>query len=100
MDASNIKIICSVEKDNDGKIYQVDDPNNFSITQINEDKTKDENGNNRLTLFSTTPSGLLPYQYGKEYKVADNKTANPITYEFKCSYNLNGQIISNNLSTT
>lgn len=100
LDASNIKIICSVEKDNDGKIYQVDDLNNFSITQTNEDKTKDENGNNRLTLFSTTPSGLLPYQYGKEYKVADNKTANPITYEFKCSYNLNGQILSNNLSTT
>jgi len=29
---SNIKIICSVEKDNDGKIYQGVDLNNFSIT--------------------------------------------------------------------
>lgn len=97
---SNIKIICSVEKDKDGKIYQGVDLNNFSITQTNEDKTKDENGNNRLTLFSTTPSGLLQGEYGKEYKVADNKTKDPITYEFKCSYNLNEQNFSAKLSIT
>lgn len=95
---SNIIIICSVEKDNDGEIYRGVDERNFSITQTNE--TKDENGNNRLTTLNTPPEGLLQYQYGKEYKVADNKTKDPITYEFKCSYNLNGQILLNNLSIT
>lgn len=95
---SNIIIICSVEKDNDGEIYRGVDERNFSITQTNE--TKDENGNNRLTTLNTPPEGLLQYQYGKEYKVADNKTKDPIIYEFKCSYNLNGQIFLNNLSIT
>jgi hypothetical protein len=46
------------------------------------------------------PEGLLQYQYGKEYKVADNKTKDPITYKFECSYNLNGQNLTNDLSTT
>lgn len=95
---SNIIIICSVEKDNDGEIYRGVDERNFSITQANE--TKDENGNNRLTTLNTPPEGLLQYQYGKEYKVSDNKTKDSITYEFKCSYNLNGQILPNNLSIT
>lgn len=95
---SNIIIICSVEKDNDGEIYRGVDERNFSITQTNE--TKDENGNNRLTTLNTPPEGLLQYQYGKEYKVSDNKTKDSITYEFKCSYNLNGQILPNNLSIT
>ena len=89
-DASKIKIICSVEKDKNGEIYTGVDLNNFSITQTNENETKDENGNNRLTLLNQSPEGLLQYQYGKEYKVADNKTKDSITYEFKCSYNLNG----------
>lgn len=100
LDASKIKIICSVEKDNDGKIYPYVQSNNFSITQTNEDETKDENGNNRLTLLDQPPEGLLQYQYGKEYKVADNKTKDPITYKFECSYNLNGQNLTNDLSTT
>lgn len=100
LDALNIKIICSVEKDNNGEIYKGVDLNNFSITQTNENETKDENGNNRLTLLDQPPEGLLQYQYGKEYKVADNKTKDPITYKFECSYNLNGQNLTNDLSTT
>ncbi|MDY4736737.1 hypothetical protein [Terrisporobacter sp.] len=44
--------------------------------------------------------GLLQYQYGKEYKVANNKTKDPIIYKFECSYNLNGQNLTNDLSTT
>lgn len=100
LDALNIKIICSVEKDNNGEIYKGVDLNNFSITQTNENETKDENGNNRLTLLNQPPEGLLQYQYGKEYKVADNKTKDPITYKFECSYNLNGQNLTKYLSTT
>lgn len=100
LDALNIKIICSVEKDNNGEIYNGVDLNNFSITQTNEDETKDENGNNRLTLLNQPPEGLLQYQYGKEYKVANNKTKDPITYKFECSYNLNGQNLTKDLSVT
>lgn len=100
LDAANIKIICSVEKDNNGEIYKGVDLNNFSITQTNEDETKDETGNNRLTLLDQPLEGLLQYQYGKEYKVANNKTKDPITYKFECSYNLNGQNLTNDLSTT
>lgn len=92
---SNIIIICSVEKDNDGEIYQGVDERNFSITQTNE--TKDENGNNRLTELS---SGLQLYEYRKEYKVAENKTEKAITYEFKCSYTLNGKPYEKPLSIT
>ena len=100
LDASKIKIICSVEKDNNGEIYKGVDLNNFSITQTNEDETKDESGNNRLTLLDQLPEGLLQYQYGKEYKVADNKTKDDIIYKFECSYNLNGQNLTNDVSTT
>lgn len=100
LDALNIKIICSVEKDNNGEIYKGVDLNNFSITQTNENETKDENGNNRLTLLDQPPEGLLQYQYGKEYKVANNKTKVPITYKFECSYNLNGQNLTKYLSVT
>lgn len=100
LDAANIKIICSVEKDNNGEIYKGVDLNNFSITQTNEDETKDETGNNRLTLLDQPLEGLLQYQYGKEYKVANNKTKDPITYKFECSYNLNGQNLTNDLSVT
>ena len=100
LDAANIKIICSVEKDNNGEIYKGVDLNNFSITQTNEDETKDETGNNRLTLLEQPPEGLLQYQYGKEYKVANNKTKDPIIYKFECSYNLNGQNLTKDLSTT
>lgn len=100
LDALNIKIICNVEKDNNGEIYNGVDLNNFSITQTNEDETKDENGNNRLTLLNQPPEGLLQYQYGKEYKVANNKTKDPITYKFECSYNLNGQNLTKDLSVT
>lgn len=92
---SNIIIICRVEKDNDGEIYQGVDERNFSITQTNE--TKDENGNNRLTELS---SGLQLYEYRKEYKVAENKTEKAITYEFKCSYTLNGKPYEKPLSIT
>lgn len=97
---SNIIITCHVEKDNNGEIYKGVDLNNFSITQTNEDETKDETGNNRLTLLDQLPEGLLQYQYGKEYKVANNKTKDPITYKFECSYNLNGQNLTKDLSTT
>lgn len=97
---SNIIITCHVEKDNNGEIYKGVDLNNFSITQTNEDETKDETGNNRLTLLDQLPEGLLQYQYGKEYKVANNKTKEPITYKFECSYNLNGQNLTKDLSVT
>lgn len=97
---SNIIITCHVEKDNNGEIYKGVDLNNFSITQTNEDETKDESGNNRLTLLDQLPEGLLQYQYGKEYKVANNKTENSITYEFKCSYTLNNNEYTKDLSVT
>lgn len=97
---SHITIICSVEKDNDNKIYTDVQERNFSIIQTNEDKTKDENGNSRLTVLSTPPSGLLQGEYGKVYTVKDNKTKDTITYEFECSYNLNGQNLPAKLSIT
>lgn len=97
---SHITIICSVEKDNDNKIYTDVQERNFSIIQTNEDKTKDENGNSRLTVLSTPPSGLLQGEYGKVYTVKDNKTKDTITYEFECSYNLNGQNFPAKLSIT
>lgn len=100
LDASIITIICSVEKDKNGEIYTGVDLNNFSITQTNENETKDENGNNRLTLLDQPPEGLLQYQYGKKYKVADNKTKDDIIYKFECSYNLNGNEYSKDLSVT
>ena len=92
---SNIIIKCNVEKDNDGEIYRGVDERNFSIIQTNE--TKDENGNNRLTELSY---GLQLGEYRKKYKVADNKTKDPITYEFKCSYTLNGKPYEKPLSIT
>lgn len=92
---SNIIIKCNVEKDNKDEIYPDVYERNFSIIQTNE--TKDENGNNRLTELS---SGLQLGEYRKEYKVADNKTANSITYEFKCSYTLNGKPYEKSLSIT
>lgn len=92
---SNIIIKCNVEKDNKDEIYPDVYERNFSIIQTNE--TKDENGNNRLTELS---SGLQLGEYRKEYKVANNKTANSITYEFKCSYTLNGKPYEKSLSIT
>lgn len=92
---SNIIIKCHIEKDNNGQIYQDANPYNFSIIQTNENETVPI-----LNALETKPSGLLQGEYGKEYPVPDNKTADPITYKFKCSYTLNGNEYSKDLSIT
>ena len=85
---SNIIITCHVEKDNNGQIYQDVDKRNFSIIQTT---------GKELTVLS---SGLQQGVYKKEYTVSDNKTENSITYEFKCSYTLNSNEYSKDLSVT
>lgn len=92
---SNIIITCHVEKDNNGQIYQDVNPDIFSIIQTNENETVPI-----LNALETKPSGLLQGEYGKEYPVPDNKTADLITYKFKCSYTLNGNEYSKDLSVT
>lgn len=92
---SNIIITCHVEKDNNGQIYQDVNPDIFSIIQTNENETVPI-----LNALETKPSGLLQGEYGKEYPVPDNTTENPITYKFKCSYTLNGNEYSKDLSVT
>lgn len=76
MSPSNIIITCHVEKDNNGQIYQDVYERNFSIIQTT---------GKELTVLS---SGLQQGVYKKEYPVSDNKTADLITYKFKCSYTL------------
>lgn len=85
---SNIIITCHVEKDNNGQIYQDVYERNFSIIQTT---------GKELTVLS---SGLQQGVYKKEYPVPDNKTADLITYKFKCSYTLNGNEYSKDLSVT
>lgn len=85
---SNIIITCHVEKDNNGQIYQDVYKRNFSIIQTT---------GKELTVLS---SGLQQGVYKKEYTVSDNTTENSITYKFKCSYNLNGQNLTKDLSVT
>lgn len=85
---SNIIITCHVEKDNNGEIYQDVYERNFSIIQTT---------GKELTVLS---SGLQQGVYKKEYTVSDNTTENSITYKFKCSYTLNGNEYSKDLSVT
>lgn len=92
---SNIIIKCHIEKDNNGQIYQDTNPDNFSIIQTNENETVPI-----LDALKTNPSGLLQGEYGKEYPVPDNKTENSITYKFKCSYTLNNNEYTKDLSVT
>ena len=92
---SNIIIKCHIEKDNNGQIYQDANPYNFSIIQTNENETVPI-----LDALETKPSGLLQGEYGKEYTVPNNTTENSITYKFKCSYTLNGNEYSKDLSIT
>lgn len=92
---SNIIITCHVEKDNNGQIYQDVNPDIFSIIQTNENETVPI-----LNALETKPSGLLQGEYGKEYTVPDNTTEKPITYKFKCSYTLNNNEYSKDLSVT
>ena len=53
-----------------------------------------------LNELKTKPSGLLQGEYGKEYQVSDNTTENSITYKFKCSYTLNNNEYTKDLSVT
>lgn len=85
---SNIIIQCHIEKDNNGQIYQDTNPDNFSIIQTT---------GKELTVLS---SGLQQGVYKKEYTVPDNTTENSITYEFKCSYTLNNNEYTKDLSVT
>lgn len=85
---SNIIITCHVEKDNNGQIYQDVYEPNFSIIQTT---------GKELTVLS---SGLQQGVYKKEYTVPDNTTENSITYEFKCSYTLNNNEYTKDLSVT
>ena len=84
-----------MEKDNNGQIYQDVYEPNFSIIQTNENETVPI-----LNALETKPSGLLQGEYGKEYPVPDNTTENSITYEFKCSYTLNNNEYTKDLSVT
>lgn len=95
LSSSNIIIKCHIEKDNNGQIYQDANPYNFSIIQTNENVAVPI-----LNALETKPSGLLQGEYGKEYTVPDNKTTDLITYKFKCSYTLNGNEYSKDLSIT
>lgn len=85
---SNIIITCHVEKDNNGQIYQDVDERNFSIIQTTGKE------------LTGLPSGLQQGVYKKEYPVPDNTTENSITYEFKCSYTLNNNEYTKDLSVT
>ena len=85
---SNIIITCHVEKDNNGQIYQDVYERNFSIIQTT---------GKELTVLS---SGLQQGVYKKEYTVSDNTTENSITYKFKCSYTLNNNEYTKDLSVT
>lgn len=85
---SNIIITCHVEKDNNGQIYQDVDKRNFSIIQTTGKE------------LTGLPSGLQQGVYKKEYTVSDNTTENSITYEFKCSYTLNNNEYTKDLSVT
>ena len=85
---SNIIITCHVEKDNNGQIYQDVDERNFSIIQTTGKE------------LTGLPSGLQQGVYKKEYTVSDNTTENSITYEFKCSYTLNNNEYTKDLSVT
>ena len=85
---SNIIITCHVEKDNNGQIYQDVYERNFSIIQTTGKE------------LNSLPSGLQQGVYKKEYTVSDNTTENSITYKFKCSYTLNGNEYSKDLSVT
>lgn len=85
---SNIIITCHVEKDNNGQIYQDVYERNFSIIQTT---------GKELTVLS---SGLQQGVYKKEYTVPDNTTENSITYKFKCSYTLNNNEYTKDLSVT
>lgn len=90
LDPGTIIITCYVVKDDNGKIYQDVDKNNFNITQTNET-------DNKLTESSEESQNG---QYVKKYKVPDNNSEKSITYEFECVYNLNGQILSKPLTIT
>ena len=85
---SNIIITCHVEKDNNGQIYQDVYKRNFSIIQTT---------GKELTVLS---SGLQQGVYKKEYTVSDNTTENSITYKFKCSYTINNNEYTKDLSVT
>ena len=85
---SNIIITCHVEKDNNGQIYQDVYERNFSIIQTTGKE------------LTGLPSGLQQGVYKKEYTVSDNTTENSITYEFKCSYTLNNNEYTKDLSVT
>ena len=77
-----------MEKDNNGQIYQDVYERNFSIIQTTGKE------------LTGLPSGLQQGVYKKEYTVSDNTTENSITYEFKCSYTLNNNEYTKDLSVT
>lgn len=85
LNPGTITITCYMEKDNKN-IYTNVVKDKFSIVQ-----TK----GNSLT---GKPEEYTLGKYSKVYIVTNNKTEDSITYEFKCSYNLNGTEYSADVS--
>lgn len=85
LNPGTITITCYIEKDNKN-IYTNVSNDKFSIVQ-----TK----GNSLTKKSEE---FTLGKYSKVYIVTNNKTKDSITYEFKCSYNLNGTEYSADVS--
>ena len=86
LNPGTITITCYMEKDNNKNIYTNVVKDKFSIVQ-----TK----GNSLT---EKPEEYTLGKYSKVYIVTNNKTEDSITYEFKCSYNLNGTEYSADVS--
>lgn len=90
LNPGTITITCYIEKDGNGNVYTDVDEYKFSIVQKEGDILNKDEYSGEFT------NGV----YSKKYNVPENKTENSITYEFECSYNLNGQNLSANLSIT
>lgn len=86
LNPGTITITCYMEKDNNKNIYTNVVKDKFSIVQ-----TK---GNSLTKKSEEYTLG----KYSKVYIVTNNKTEDSITYEFKCSYNLNGTEYSADVS--
>ena len=88
LNPGTITITCYIEKDGNGNVYTDVDENKFSIVQ--------KEGN--ILNNDEYPGEFTNGVYSKKYNVPENKTENSITYEFKCSYNLNGTEYSADVS--
>lgn len=86
LNPGTITITCYMEKDNNKNIYTNVVKDKFSIVQTKGDSLTEK------------PEEYTLGKYSKVYIVTNNKTEDSITYEFKCSYNLNGTEYSADVS--